>query len=798
MPKNILNMDSKLKNEIAERSDNGLFFFKMIIKCDLIDIGSDRFKNVKNPFYDDKTASFSIYKSNNGKWCFKDYGNIRYSGDYHDLCAIYYNIDVKKDFLKLLHLMIDALNNSFNFPLKQKIAERIVSTKSFVGVKLYEVEFSDSALNFWKKYGITNEILKLNNVVQINGYMQEYEGDVTSNFTNLGSHSYFAYKMLKSAKIYCPNPKSFRYVGKKPKNYVFGQNYDNGSNLIFLAGGEKDVMTLHALGFQAICLNSETSLPSNELLRDFYEGDIVPVVLYDCDKTGRECSNMIVDRYKWNYADLSKIVPVEVQSKVKDISDYVSNHLSIEKLKIFLNEFQNSEITNIVEEKCSEVSETEDIEDIEYFEEIDEVNKIKSDSYLPIPEKVYDNLPPLLKMIVEKISKSHKKDLVLTGSLVVLSDLISVKGVYSEKEVFPNLYLFITAPASAGKSALSWVRKLGCALNKRYDFYYKSEFKAYIENNRMGEKPQKQSVFVSANASIAALLNQIHVNEGRGIMLETEADALNDVMKNQWGNLSDVLRRCHEFEPLSSLRADSEKSFSIEKPRLSIVLTGTKDQLFELIPSAQNGLFSRFLFFEFPLIKTWENVFEKKESLDGHYNSVADKVLDYHDKTTKQNLIFELTDAQGIKFNAFYEQKQNEYDFLLGENSIASVRRIAGMQFRIAMLLGAIRSLDQGSDKKSIICSDVDFEISHILASWFLNHTRRIYTQLPNKPKQFKELKTNEAVFLERLPNPFSFKEALQIADSLVIPKGTCENMLRRFNKLKMIEKLAHGKYSKI
>lgn len=780
-------MKNNKKNEILQRSNNGLYFFKLILGGILQHESNKRFKNVKNPFYNDKNASLSIYQNDKGIWCFKDYGNIDFSGDVFDFCALYYKLDIKKDFFNVLNFMENDLdkNQTSVITINEVNFQSSVDNKNeVIDVELSEISFSNASKNYMLQYGITPEILKINNVAEITAYKEIHLDNRFDKFKGFQNQTFYAYKQDKFAKLYRPNPKTFLYVGKKPKDYVFGLNFKNESNLIYLVGGEKDVLTFHSIGIQAICLNSETSLPSKRLIKSFYEDKISPIIMYDCDETGRKSAEKISNLTGWKVADLGKIIPIENRNSIKDISDYVYNKLSIQTLKDFLNSFSK---------------ENEEIEDLEFSEEIDakEID-ISTDNYSAISSKVYDNLPELLKNIVSPMNEKHKKDLVLTGSLAVLSNFINVSGTYGRMTVYPNLYLFITAPASAGKGSLRWVRKLGESLRKRYADNYKMQLAEYNDNGKKGEKPKRKSVFVSANASVAALLKQLYINDGRGIMLETEADSLNEVLKNQWGNLSDVLRKCFEFEFLSSLRADDDKTFEIQIPRLSIVLTGTKNQLFDLIPSAQNGLFSRFLFIEFPLVKKWEDMFESDNSLDDYYDNLSKKVLKFFDKTSNIDIQFKFTLIQSKRFNQYYEQKQNEFDLLLGEDSIASIRRIGNMQFRIAMLLSTIRMLEKDVQQKDVQCEEIDFEIAEILADWFMNHTKKIFTQLPNKPKEYKELKTIDAQLFEMLPDIFGFQDALMTAESLGIPKGTLENMLRRFRKYKILEVFMHNQYRKI
>ena len=72
-------------------------------------------------------------------------------------------------------------------------------------------------------------------------------------------------------KIYRPKSKlRFLYGGEKVTDYVFGfQQLPSKGDIIFITGGEKDVLSLSAHGFNAICFNSETAeLPEN-IIEDY-------------------------------------------------------------------------------------------------------------------------------------------------------------------------------------------------------------------------------------------------------------------------------------------------------------------------------------------------------------------------------------------------------------------------------------------------------------------------------------------------------------------------------------------------
>ena len=77
----------------------------------------------------------------------------------------------------------------------------------------------------------------------------------------------------------------------------------------------------------------------------------------------------------------------------------------------------------------------------------------------PLPtfsQEVEKNLPLILQRITADSVSAVDADLLILGSLTVFSACIpNVYGVYDRREVFANLFLFVTARASAGKGRLT-------------------------------------------------------------------------------------------------------------------------------------------------------------------------------------------------------------------------------------------------------------------------------------------------------------------------------------------------------
>jgi hypothetical protein len=72
-----------------------------------------------------------------------------------------------------------------------------------------------------------------------------------------------------------------------------------------------------------------------------------------------------------------------------------------------------------------------------------------------LPDSIYNELPEFLKRVVTAATTNEERDLLLLGSLVAISSCLpKIYGIYDSRKVFPNLYLFVTAQASAGKGRM--------------------------------------------------------------------------------------------------------------------------------------------------------------------------------------------------------------------------------------------------------------------------------------------------------------------------------------------------------
>lgn len=434
-----------------------------------------------------------------------------------------------------------------------------------------------------------------------------------------------------------------------------------------------------------------------------------------------------------------------------------------------------------------------------------------------LPKEVYADLPPMLKGLVHYFEPGRERDVFFLSVLGVLSSCFpDVRGNYANQLVGMNLFLFISAPASAGKGVMIWARRLAEEIHKDCERKYRQamadysqELKAYKEDGgaEAGKpvpvKPERQLFFIPANSSASKVIQTLMANKNFGVILDTEADTLSQALGNDWGNFSDTLRKAFHHEPIELQRKLNDEYVSIEESFLSVVLSGTPNQIKNLLSNVENGFFSRFLFYDFPLTLEWKNVFDRtKESPDGVFKSESDQLLGYTKKISELaserggNILFTFSPEQEQAFHEMFAEKQEKLHHIYGDQIIASLRRLALITFRIAMLLTVMRHIKMDIPAQ-LSCSDADFKTAISITETLLSHTTKIYNQL----QQLRKSKTaggRKELYYEKLPDAFQRTGAMEVAALMNIKEKTAENYLSGLIYSGKLERVEHNHYQKI
>ena len=148
----------------------------------------------------------------------------------------------------------------------------------------------------------------------------------------------FAYIGNGYVKIYRPHsPKiRFLYGGRMPTTYCFGmEQIPAKGDMLFITGGEKDVLSLYAHGFNAICFNSETAQIPTSIIESLQLRFRHIILLYDADETGvREAHKQSEHLAEYKVLNLS--LPLCGTKSEKDISDFFALGNGAKELKELL------------------------------------------------------------------------------------------------------------------------------------------------------------------------------------------------------------------------------------------------------------------------------------------------------------------------------------------------------------------------------------------------------------------------------------------------------------------------------
>ncbi len=434
----------------------------------------------------------------------------------------------------------------------------------------------------------------------------------------------------------------------------------------------------------------------------------------------------------------------------------------------------------------------------------------------PMPtfsDEIYGLLPLFLESVIHKAKNFEDADLLILGTLTAISPCLpNVSGIYAEREVFPNLFTFISAQASAGKGRLTLCRHLVKPIHDNLKKLYHEEMDEYrrLKNEYSQDKnsqdppvePPIRTLLIPANSSSTSVYQMLNDNNGIGLIFETEGDTLANTFKSDYGNFSDGFRKAFHHEMISYTRRKDREFVELTKPRLSALLSGTPLQIQALIPDAENGLFSRFIFYNMNLRIEWLDVFSAStDNLDDYFIRLGLRFFEFHQtlQNVNQPIRFSLSPDQQSQFNSFFADIQLEYSNIFGTDIIASVRRLGLITFRLAMILTTLRLMDGAPLADSIVCSDTDFRTAIHMARILIQHSARVFSDLPSQnSNQSLTLKNATAqAFFSKLPSQFDRPTYLAIADSLHIPAKTAEKQVSRLCQHGLITRVSQGKYVK-
>ena len=422
-------------------------------------------------------------------------------------------------------------------------------------------------------------------------------------------------------------------------------------------------------------------------------------------------------------------------------------------------------------------------------EETDESEELQdgSDPKQPLPSFTEADWPKILLLIMSYATSPTQRDVMLLGALTAIGASMEryVRCPYAGKLQSPCLQSFIVAPSASGKGILSFIRLLVEPIHDEIRQQVAEEVKAYKKEkaayDTMGKErckmeapqmPKNKMFLISGNNTGTGILQNIMDANGTGLICETEADTISAAIGSEYGHWSDTLRKAFDHDRLSYNRRTDQEYREVKKSYLSVLLSGTPAQVKPLIPSTENGLFSRQLFYYMHGIWTWINQFESGENdLEAIFTSIGLEWKKQLDLMKTHGLhTLRLTDEQKQEFNALecdqpYQFKDSSAPLLTPDKEIAADNIKDGIITRWDVTITA-----------------EDFHAVLELVTPLYRHATHILSFLPSTEVKHRANADRDALF-EMMGNQFTRTQLLEQAEKMKIKPNTALSWLNRLIK---------------
>ena len=427
------------------------------------------------------------------------------------------------------------------------------------------------------------------------------------------------------------------------------------------------------------------------------------------------------------------------------------------------------------------------------------------------------SLPESIQQMISLASTPEEQDIILMATLAAAS--ACVPNLYftygpTGKKYYANLQCFILAAAASGKGIANQALEMVRVIDEQYP------------------------LLVAGDSTLPAWYKALEEQGGIGYMHESEGSVITDVWKASAANYNTALRKAAEHEPISRNRVKGASE--IKNPRLSMLLTGTFGQYKALVPSVENGYFSRLL----TVVIKGTNPFDKRYVSSKGGQSAVPKIVGQRLLRTYEALMesgereWSLTEAQKERLGEHLETEYGTLIGLLGDNFHSAVVRMAVQIERMAMVLSALRiqSTDRYTDRvqtelqsgagnelnpeydsgltnekesrilsgktdEAIYCADEDYETAEMIGNKMLLHMAAAYRMIDGDVQEvvpeIKPLDQRKVLF-EQLKGEYKLQELISEARTQGVSRRSAIRRNDSWQENGMVLKTDYGHYKKV
>ena len=416
-------------------------------------------------------------------------------------------------------------------------------------------------------------------------------------------------------------------------------------------------------------------------------------------------------------------------------------------------------------------------------------------------------LPPFIARAIGVTDDPVQRDILLLSVLTVCS--YAMPNVYfkhgkNKHEYNTNLMSLIVAPPASGKGVMNEARRLLQPIQDSLSRY-------------------GISVFSAGQSSAVAFLTELIVNREQLCIVESEIDTISKNWKREGGDYSDMFRRAFEHEQISRNRmkgTDMTAPLEVKHPQVSVLISGTPNQLRLFLGQGENGLASRFV----PYYLTEMNTFDinvtgdsdeeedEKNDLPIVYQELGIQLYNRWKRLSKltYTVRYRFTKEQDQKISGLF----NDAYYLgleamgLPESFDSAVKRLFVNIRRIGAIMTVLRLPMNKPIPEVLYSTEEDFETLYVLAKRLLMHAGMLSLALvpegsmqssPGLDKCNSDgERMNEIDLLEKLPQRFSYQDIKSISEETGVAERTLRLRILKLVETKQVVRLSKGQYRKV
>lgn len=202
---------------------------------------------------------------------------------------------------------------------------------------------------------------------------------------------------------------------------------------------------------------------------------------------------------------------------------------------------------------------------------------------------------------------------------------------------------------------------------------------------------------IPGNNSATGILQNLMDSDGIGLICESEADTVSTALGTDYGHWSDTLRKAFDHDAIAYNRRMDREYRELKHTYLSVLLSGTPMQVKPFIPSAENGLFSRNIFYYMPRVDKWVDQFtDDGTDVESEFRRMGKEWKAYLDELKLRGIYtLQLDETQKETFNRLFADLFQRAHIANGSEMNSSVVRLAVNTCRILSIVALLRQRRQ-------------------------------------------------------------------------------------------------------